>query len=141
VPAPVAPPPPAEEPPAAAAPVPAAPAPPALALTIHFNTGEFALNPRARAAISAVAEKVAAQPGWRLAVEGHADSRGDAALNARLSQQRARVVSELLEKLGLSVERVQTAAFGDSRPLSSGDDPAALRRNRRVEVLILRGEP
>jgi outer membrane protein OmpA-like peptidoglycan-associated protein len=114
---------------------------PALALTIHFNTGDAALNPRARAALDKLVAQVTDHPEWRLAVEGHADARGDEAVNERLSQERAQVVSARLEKLGLPGARVQTAAFGSTRPLSPGDDAAALRRNRRVEVLIVRGEP
>jgi len=141
VPPPVAAPaPPREAPPPVEAP-PAPPPAPTLALTIHFNTGEAALNPRARAAVEALVARMADHPGWTLAVEGHADARGDAALNERLSQERAQMVAARLERLGLPASRVQMAAFGATRPLTAGDDPAALRRNRRVEILIARGEP
>jgi outer membrane protein OmpA-like peptidoglycan-associated protein len=120
-----------------------APLPPAptLALTIHFNTGESSLSARAVEAVEALAGKVAGQPGWSLLVQGHADARGDAALNERLSHERAGMVAERLGALGLGEGRVRVAAFGATRPLAEGEAPAALRRNRRVEILIVRGEP
>jgi outer membrane protein OmpA-like peptidoglycan-associated protein len=134
-------------PPAAPAPMPAppaAPAPPpapALALTIHYNTGDAQLDRRARTAVDALVARVAAHPGWSIAVEGHADARGDADFNERLSHDRAQVVVARLGTRGLRGPRVQMAAFGATRPLAEGDAPAALRRNRRVEILIVRGGP
>jgi outer membrane protein OmpA-like peptidoglycan-associated protein len=129
--------PPAEAPAAEPAPAPT----PTLELTIHFSTAGTALSARARAAVDAVAERAAAHPRWTLAVQGHADARGDAARNERLSVQRARAVAARLQEDGLPEARLQTKSFGATRPVARGDEPEALRRNRRVEILIVRGEP
>jgi outer membrane protein OmpA-like peptidoglycan-associated protein len=114
---------------------------PTLALTIHFATGRAALTPRARAAVDELMARADAHPGWTFAVHGHADARGDAALNQRLSAERAQAVAARLAAAGLSSSRLQTTSFGSARPVAEGDQPDTLRRNRRVEILIVRGEP
>jgi outer membrane protein OmpA-like peptidoglycan-associated protein len=131
--------PPAEAP---ALPSPRAPAaPPAPELIVHFASGEALLDAHARGALDALGARVARHGEWTFAIEGHADARGDAAFNERLSQQRARAVALRLRARGLVLSRMQISAFGSTRPISSGDDPVSLRRNRRVEIIIARGAP
>jgi OOP family OmpA-OmpF porin len=131
---------PAAAPVAAAAPVPEVPAP-TLEVRLHFGTGEADLNARARAALAAVAARTLRDPAIVIAVEGHADSRGDAAINERLSLLRAQAVARLLRARGVPASRLEVRAFGATRPAAEGDDPHALRRNRRAEIFSERGSP
>jgi outer membrane protein OmpA-like peptidoglycan-associated protein len=72
-----------------------------------------------------------------LAVElhGHADERGSAAYNLKLSQARAEAVRTRLVQAGIAADRITLRAFGKSRPLA----PGAHARNRRVELHFERG--
>jgi peptidoglycan-associated lipoprotein len=114
---------------------------PALELTIHFTTADATLAPRARAAIDELAAGAAAHGGWSFIVNGHADARGEADFNVRLSELRAAAVAARLEAAGIPVSRLRTTAYGASRPLATGEDRSSLRRNRRAEILIVRGAP
>jgi outer membrane protein OmpA-like peptidoglycan-associated protein len=110
-------------------------------MTIHFKPAEAALTAPARAAVDGLAATAAAHPGWTFAVNGHADARGEADFNERLSELRAAAVAARLEGAGVPGSRLATTAFGSTRPLAAGDDPRSLRRNRRVEIFIVRGGP
>jgi peptidoglycan-associated lipoprotein len=116
-------------------------APPELATTITFDTGQSLLDAGGRAALDALAARAARNPSWILSVEGHADARGDAEGNERLSQQRAEAVARRLRARGIPASRLQLGAFGATRPVTDDADPASLRRNRRAEIHIERGTP
>ncbi len=85
-----------------------------------------------------------AHPDWRrMAIEGHADSRGGGYYNLVLSKRRAASVVEVLTGMGISPDRLDAAGYGKRRPEDRGDDEHAHQRNRRVEFVIERegGEP
>jgi outer membrane protein OmpA-like peptidoglycan-associated protein len=124
--------------PAAAAPIESAAEP---TLVIQFDTGQAMLTSRGRAVIDGLARRLASRRAVRLSIEGHADARGESSLNQRLSRERARVVARRLEARGLDQRQLGLTAFGATRPAAEGSDEAALRRNRRVEIVILRGAP
>jgi OOP family OmpA-OmpF porin len=72
-------------------------------------------------------------------VQGHADSRGDAGFNQRLSDGRARAVMDfLVEQVGVDRQRLTAAGFGNTQPLTAAGDPRSLYMNRRVEFSITR---
>lgn len=112
-----------------------------LELTLNFDTGQTALKLRARRQLDALALQAAAHPDWKISIEGHADARGDDELNERLSEARARQVARRLQAQELPARRLRTAAFGATKPLVDGTDRESLKRNRRVEIFIVRGEP
>jgi outer membrane protein OmpA-like peptidoglycan-associated protein len=110
-------------------------------VALHFATGQAGLDGEARQMLAALSQELAEHPAWTLAIEGHTDARGDERLNKRLSLERARVVALRLRALGIAGGRLRVRGFGATRPLVDGDDEAALRLNRRVEIVIAREEP
>ncbi len=76
-------------------------------------------------------------------LQARADERGSEAYNQRLSEDRAQAVAEALVEGGVPEEKLHILALGESRPDPAGDDPAAWRKNRRVEVTLLgeQGQP
>ncbi|TDN38123.1 hypothetical protein A8B98_25310 [Hymenobacter sp. UV11] len=119
-------------PPAASAPAPApTPTPaPVVLPTVLFKKGEAELLPEASPALEELAATLRARPGLRLRVAGHTDRVGEPGKNQVLSEQRATAVKEYLVKAGIGPERLDTAGYGDTRPLYPSPDV----RNRRVEV-------
>lgn len=73
----------------------------------------------------------------RVAVEGHTDSDGGAALNDALSKARAGAVAEALSARGVAAARVATAGFSFNRPVASNATEDGKRLNRRVEIIVL----
>jgi len=71
-------------------------------------------------------------------IEGHTDNRGAKWFNKRLSELRAESVKEyLVKKKGISPSRIQTAGFGDSRPIADNATEFGRALNRRTEVVIV----
>ncbi|GAA0317155.1 OmpA family protein [Psychrobacter aestuarii] len=69
-------------------------------------------------------------------IAGHTDSRGDASYNMRLSRDRAYSVANYLTARGVSANRIQVVAYGESRPVASNSTDAGRQQNRRVELTI-----
>ena len=76
-------------------------------------------------------------------VEGHTDDvpvvSGPYRTNWELSVARASSVIEALAKEGVPASRLIAAGYGPYHPIAAG--PAGRARNRRVEIVILRGAP
>ena len=96
------------------------------------------MKPAALAELKAAAEVLEANPTIKIRVEGHTDSTGSAAINDRLSQQRADAVREQLVQDGVGADRIQAQGFGSSRPVGSNATAAGRAANRRVDIAILR---
>jgi len=75
-----------------------------------------------------------------ITIQGHTDSRGTAAYNQRLSEQRASTVSSYLVSKGIERNRVMTQGFGEMLPKYVNDTEAGRDKNRRVEFLITANE-
>ncbi len=69
--------------------------------------------------------------------EGHTDSRGGRAANARLGLRRARAVCAELRRLGVHAT-LAAVSRGETQPRASNRTAAGRWRNRRVELRVLR---
>lgn len=119
------------------------PAPPAPTLvTIPFGKPAAALDDAQRAALDALAARLAGT-GDRLILRGHTDSHGSDRRNRLVSLRRARLVAAYLVGKGVAEDRMQLVALGEDRPVApnarpdGSDDPDARARNRRVEIEIV----
>jgi OmpA-OmpF porin, OOP family len=82
-----------------------------------------------------------ADPNLFLRIEGHTDSRGDAGMNLELSKARAEAVSEYMLSQDVNSEQLITLHFGEQFPVRKESSSAALAKNRRVELLLLKNIP
>lgn len=106
-----------------------------LALTVEFAFDSADLTGGAMRDLDEVAAALtgAALRDVRLTLEGHTDTRGDAAYNLRLSQRRADSVVAYLASRGVPPGRLQATGFGEYRPLPEyGPEDG---RQRRVELV------
>lgn len=79
---------------------------------------------------------------WILRVDGHADRTPVTRAfpsNWELSAQRAINVVKLLIEEGIPATRLAAAGFAEFQPVDPGDSPAALARNRRIEIRLTDG--
>lgn len=98
--------------------------------SVHFASGSQ--RPEERAELARVVESLKQTEGARVLLQGHADPRGDEAMNQRLSLARVASVKRYLTRHGVDAERIETAALGISDPRDSDAE------SRRVEIEIMR---
>lgn len=75
-------------------------------------------------------------PKMKIEISGHTDNRGTSEYNQRLSEDRARAVTNYLIDHGIDGRRLSYAGYGKSRPITTNDTEEGRQTNRRVEVRI-----
>ena len=112
-----------------------------LDLQIHFGSDSASLDDQAKRNIDEFARALEDPKleNIRFKVAGHTDDIGSASHNLRLSRKRADAVRQyLVEKGGISADRLVIEAHGENNPLMSEQDEYARQMNRRVEFMLER---
>jgi outer membrane protein OmpA-like peptidoglycan-associated protein len=119
------------------APVAAAPSAPAAApamakpmATLYFATGKIDVPVDTNNLLAGVVAYLKANPASKAVISGYNDPRGDAAMNAELSKNRAKSARESLKSAGIDDARIEMRKPGDTN--LSGDPKEA----RRVEITV-----
>lgn len=107
-----------------------------LGADISFETASATLTEESKELLDVVASILTKYPAVKLLVEGHTDNQGQAPINLRLSEQRARACTTYLARQGIAEERMQAIGYGDTQPLVPNDSEEARKRNRRVEFKL-----
>ena len=76
----------------------------------------------------------------KIRVEGHTDSDGSDTRNLKLSQLRADAVMNALIDRGVEANRLDSAGFGEMKPVDTNSTPKGKANNRRVEFIIIEQE-
>lgn len=103
---------------------------------VLFDTAKSTLKPGADVVMGRVATFMEKNPGTKVLIEGHTDSRGSDEYNQSLSRLRAMAVQDALAGRGIDRSRVETAGKGEGYPVASNDDAAGRQANRRVEIVF-----
>ena len=82
------------------------------------------------------ARDLAANPGKRVRLEGHADERGTREYNLALGERRANGILNYLIVNGASRSQIEVVSYGEERSAQSGQTESAYSRNRRVEIVV-----
>jgi outer membrane protein OmpA-like peptidoglycan-associated protein len=105
---------------------------------VLFDSERARIKRAGRPVMQAIATLQAQHPEWiNIRIEGHADTRGDAAFNMELSKHRAENVRSALIKLGIPANLIEAEGYGSTRPRDMRDEPEANQRNRRVEFVVV----
>lgn len=94
--------------------------------------------------VELVLKYMAKYPDVRVKIDGHTDSKGSDSYNMRLGRRRAETIKALMVKRGIDPKRLETASYGESRPVApnenpdGSDNPDGRQENRRVEFIVLR---
>ncbi len=105
---------------------------------VLFEQSQYTLIPGAEEELNHVVDMLRKYPGMEMLVEGHTDNQGDWEPNMKLSEDRVRVVKEYLLGKGIAASRIQTKAWGPSKPIASNETDEKRKLNRRVEFTILK---
>jgi outer membrane protein OmpA-like peptidoglycan-associated protein len=103
---------------------------------VHFRTGSDEILPRSYPMLREIAELMTNDPRIHVRVEGHTDSEGDDHANLELSRARAGSVRRFLVRAGVAESQLDSAGFGETRPVASNATPQGRFRNRRVDFHI-----
>jgi outer membrane protein OmpA-like peptidoglycan-associated protein len=101
---------------------------------VNFETGSANLTDQSHHTLDRVAASLNAYPDLRVEVAGYTDSRGGAAVNLRLSQQRADAVRAYLVSQGVNPLQLRSRGYGTAQPIASNATAVGRARNRRVEL-------
>jgi OmpA-OmpF porin, OOP family len=104
--------------------------------TMNFKSGESALSEESLVILTKVSEVVNSLPTQNVVVEGHTDSTGAAALNEKLSSERAKIVATYLETSTQSNKKIEAVGYGYKKPIASNKNKQGRAQNRRVDVVI-----
>ncbi|WP_414713957.1 OmpA family protein [Sphingomonas sp.] len=104
---------------------------------VLFRTDSADLRPGAVEKLRPLAGYLRANPGIRVAIIGHTDSRGSDAHNQNLSERRAESVRSAFDQMGVTRARFRVEGRGEGEPVATNGTPAGMRLNRRVEVTLL----
>lgn len=109
-----------------------------------FPSGSASMDPGFEGVVDRISQVLAAKPG-KIVVAGHTDNvpirSGRFRSNWELSAARAvTVLHALLRNPGLDPNRVLVEGYADTRPLVDNDSAENRAKNRRVELVLIRGE-
>lgn len=100
---------------------------------INFLTGSDTLTEVARLTLDDVVQTLQEFPDVKLSVQAHTDDQGEEVNNLELSRRRALSVVRYLIAQGISIDRLQARAYGESRPIADNATQEGRLINRRVE--------
>ncbi len=111
-------------------------------VTVYFANGKVTIDPQYTAPLLKLCEKALTVTGYVIQVKGYASAVGSAALNQKLSQERAANVTEFLEQEGQVplTNILAPGAMGTSRQVAPDTTSEGQAENRRVVVRVLQNK-
>ena len=104
---------------------------------VLFATASDELYGSAFERLRPLARYLRANPGVRVAIDGHADRAGQRRLQPGPVRARAESVRDALDEMGVRHARFRVAGHGERNPIASNATAEGMRRNRRVEITLL----
>jgi outer membrane protein OmpA-like peptidoglycan-associated protein len=108
-------------------------------LDVRFASGSTKISTGDQEALNKLAHNAVNLTGYIIQVKGFADSSGNAAMNQKLSMERAQnVIAYLIQNCNVPVRHiVAPGAMGEAAPVASNETKSGRAENRRVEVKVL----
>ena len=107
--------------------------------TVKFNVGSSKISATDQEELKKLAETATGLKGYIVEVMGYADATGSAAMNTRLSEDRAKaVITYLMQQGNVPIRHiVAPGAMGEYGAAAPNETKAGRAENRRVEVKVL----
>jgi outer membrane protein OmpA-like peptidoglycan-associated protein len=107
--------------------------------TVHFDVGSAKITEQDEEQLKSLAQTATGLTGYIVEVTGYADSTGSAAINTKLSEDRAKaVITYLMQQGGVPIRHiVAPGAMGEYAPAATNETKAGRAENRRVDVKVL----
>jgi outer membrane protein OmpA-like peptidoglycan-associated protein len=110
--------------------------------TVHFGNGKVKVDPKYNAQLLALTDKAKTIEGYMIEVKGFASATGSAAMNQKLSEDRANNVTNILLQQGhIPLTRMLApGAMGESEQVGNEKTTEGEAENRRVVVRVLQNK-
>lgn len=103
---------------------------------VTFEADRTALLKEARPVLRELKDLMVANPNLKINILGHTGNIGHDQYNLTLSLERALIVKDYLEKLGIQESRLRYQGFGESRPVADNTSESGRKKNRRIEFEV-----
>ena len=103
---------------------------------ISFETDSYKLLPKSKPELEYVYRFLTLQPEVSIEIVGHTDNIGTHEHNIKLSENRAKEVSNYLIAKGIKAERITCIGMGETQPIAENDTEEGRAKNRRTELKI-----
>jgi OmpA-OmpF porin, OOP family len=107
--------------------------------TVKFKVGSSTISKEDEEQLKQLAQSATGLKGYIVEVMGYADSTGGAALNTKLSEDRAKsVITYLVQQGNVPIRHIEApGAMGEYGAVAPNETKAGRAENRRVEVKVL----
>jgi OOP family OmpA-OmpF porin len=102
---------------------------------LEFDLGKSTIRAKSYPTLNKVAALLV-EKDFSLKLAGHTDNTGSAALNMRLSKDRAESIKAYLVSQGANASRIEATGYGMNQPIASNKTAAGRQQNRRVEFTL-----
>jgi len=110
---------------------------------LFFDYNKSTLRKESKVELERLYHFMQENKGLKFEVAGHTDSKGNGAVNLKLSKLRAESVINYLIKKGIDKKRLIAKGYGETMPVADNNLPngkpnlKGMQMNRRVELKIL----
>lgn len=102
---------------------------------VYFDTSSNNLSKESIEQLQPIIKHLVDHPEATIVAEGHTDSRGSEVANQRLSEKRAKALSEyLMKEFSIAPERISYSGKGETDPIATNKTKEGQAQNRRVSV-------
>ena len=103
---------------------------------ILFDVDSYELKSETKRQLTEFAQTLNKYEDTDIRIEGHADATGSDAYNKKLSDRRAKAVSDFLETQGVRTTRLEEIGYGEAQPVADNSTESGRRKNRRVDIAV-----
>lgn len=104
---------------------------------VYFSSGKSELSDNSQAQISNIITLLKLFPTATVKVGGYTDNTGDAAVNKRVSTERAKTVADQIIAGGIDASRIESEGYGAEHFVCPANDTDECKaQNRRVDIRI-----
>lgn len=107
---------------------------------ILFKTNSSTLSADSKTSLKEFASQIKDLPETDITIFGHTDNTGTAAVNEKLSLERANAVSAYLSNCGIGKDRMTSEGKSYTMPVADNSTAEGRAQNRRVEIFISANE-
>ncbi len=104
---------------------------------IYFDFDRYELKPESFVELDRVHKFLSDNPGVKIEISAHTDSKGSEEYNLELSQKRAESVVKYLVSKNTDPGRMTAKGYGESVPLYDNSTEEGMAKNRRVEMRVI----
>jgi outer membrane protein OmpA-like peptidoglycan-associated protein len=103
---------------------------------IFFASNESELLSESFAELDKLVNYLADNPNVTIEINGHTDNTGSEDQNKKLSEARAKAISEYLQSKEIESSRILHKGYGSSKPVATNNTEEGKQLNRRVEFIV-----